>query len=122
MSEDDGMDRSITNRYPNEYLNSLDPTGLPAFKLALKVGCPIILLRNIAPKDGLCNGTRMMVVRCGSHIIEVKILTGEKFGKLVFLCYHISSLKQMTWRTNWASVDISFFFRIGIEKTRSSKG
>ncbi|KAG5531642.1 hypothetical protein RHGRI_026310 [Rhododendron griersonianum] len=63
MYEDDGMDRSITNRYPNEYLNSLDPTGLPPFKLELKVGCPIILLRNIAPKDGLCNGTRMMVVR-----------------------------------------------------------
>ncbi|KAF7153661.1 hypothetical protein RHSIM_Rhsim01G0106000 [Rhododendron simsii] len=63
MSEDDGMDRSISNRYPNEYLNSLDPTGLPPFKLELKVGCPIILLRNIAPKDGLCNGTRMMVVR-----------------------------------------------------------
>ncbi|XP_058225285.1 uncharacterized protein LOC131334341 [Rhododendron vialii] len=85
MSEDNGMDRSITNRYPNEYLNSLDPTGLPPFKLQLKAGCPIILLRNIAPKDGLCNGTRMMVVRCGSRIIEVKILTGAKFGQLAFI-------------------------------------
>ncbi|KAG5531645.1 hypothetical protein RHGRI_026313 [Rhododendron griersonianum] len=85
MSEDDGMDRSISNRYPNEYLNSLDPTGLPPFKLELKVGCPIILLRDIAPKDGLCNGTRMMVVRCGSRIIDVEILTGEKIGKLAFI-------------------------------------
>ncbi|KAG5544316.1 hypothetical protein RHGRI_016912 [Rhododendron griersonianum] len=63
MSEDDEVDRTIANRYPNEYLNSLDPTGLPPFKVELKVGCPIILLRNIALKDGLCNGTRMMVVR-----------------------------------------------------------
>jgi hypothetical protein len=85
MSEDDRMGRSISNWYPNEYLNSLDPTGLPPFKLELKVGCPTILLRNIAPKDGLCNGTRMMVVRCGSRIIEVKILTGKKFGKLAFI-------------------------------------
>lgn len=85
MSEEDGIDSSITNRYPNEYLNSLDPAGLPPFKLDLKVGCPIILLRNIAPKDGLCNGTRMMVVRCASRIIEVKILTGEKSGKLAFI-------------------------------------
>ncbi|KAG5539463.1 hypothetical protein RHGRI_019865 [Rhododendron griersonianum] len=85
MSEDDGTDRSITNRYPNEYLNTLDPTGLPPFKLQLKAGCPIILLRNIAPKDGLCNGTRMMVVRCGYRIIEVKILTGAKFGELAFI-------------------------------------
>ncbi|KAI8573285.1 hypothetical protein RHMOL_Rhmol01G0266500 [Rhododendron molle] len=61
MSKDDGMDRSIINQYPNEYLNPLDPTGLPPFKLKLKVDCPIILLRNIAPKDGLYNGTRMMM-------------------------------------------------------------
>ncbi|KAG5553838.1 hypothetical protein RHGRI_011644 [Rhododendron griersonianum] len=27
----------------------------------------------------------MMVVRCGSRIIEVKILTGEQFGKLAFI-------------------------------------
>ncbi|KAG5551961.1 hypothetical protein RHGRI_010152 [Rhododendron griersonianum] len=85
MSEDDGMDRSITNWYPNKYLNSLDPNGLSHFKLELKVGYPIILLKNIAPKDGFCNGTRMMVVRCDSRIIEVKILTGEQFGKLVFI-------------------------------------
>ncbi|KAG5520645.1 hypothetical protein RHGRI_033280 [Rhododendron griersonianum] len=70
MCEDDEIDGSITNRYPNEYLNSLDPPGLPPFKLELKVGSPIILLRNIAWKDGLCNGTRMMVVRCASRIIE----------------------------------------------------
>ncbi|KAG5521520.1 hypothetical protein RHGRI_033922 [Rhododendron griersonianum] len=85
MCEDDEIDDSITNRYPNEYLNSLDPPGLPLFKLELKVGSPIILLRKIAPKDGLCNGTRMMVVRCASHIIEVKILTGEKFGTSAFI-------------------------------------
>ncbi|KAF7136538.1 hypothetical protein RHSIM_Rhsim08G0134900 [Rhododendron simsii] len=71
MCEDDEIDRNITNRYPNEYLNSLDPPGLPPFKLELKVRSPIILLRNIALKDGLCNGTRMMVVRCAARIIEL---------------------------------------------------
>ncbi|KAL7248042.1 hypothetical protein ACSBR2_002860 [Camellia fascicularis] len=70
MSEDDKIDPTITNRYPNEYLNLLDPLGLPTFKLESKVGCPIILLRNIAPKDGLCNGTRLMVNRCDTRIIE----------------------------------------------------
>ncbi|XP_028110161.1 uncharacterized protein LOC114308706 [Camellia sinensis] len=85
MAEDDEIDPSITNRYPNEFLNSLDPPGLPAFKVELKVGCPIMLLRNIAPKDGLCNGTRLMVSRCDTHIIEARILTGEKFGNLAFI-------------------------------------
>ncbi|XP_028059216.1 ATP-dependent DNA helicase PIF1-like [Camellia sinensis] len=85
MAEDDEIDPSITNRYPNEFLNSLDPFGLLAFKVELKVGCPIMLLRNIAPKDGLCNGTRLMVSRCNTHIIEARILTGEKFGNLAFI-------------------------------------
>ncbi|XP_052193809.1 uncharacterized protein LOC127802150 [Diospyros lotus] len=85
MSEDNAVDRTITNRYPNEYLNSLDPPGLPTFKLELKVGCPIILLRNIVLKDGLCNGTRLMVTRCDTRIIEAQILTREKFGNLAFI-------------------------------------
>ncbi|XP_052177595.1 uncharacterized protein LOC127791659 [Diospyros lotus] len=85
MSGDNEVDPTITNRYPNEYLNSLDPPGLPTFKLELKVGCPIILLRNIAPKDGLCNGTRLMVTRCDTRIIEAQILTGEKFDNLAFI-------------------------------------
>ena len=85
LSTDDENDPSINNRYPNEYLNSLDPSGLPRFKLELKVGCPIMLLRNLSPKDGLCNGTRLMVVRCGRRIIEAQILSGDKVGNLVFI-------------------------------------
>ncbi|XP_058211601.1 uncharacterized protein LOC131323775 [Rhododendron vialii] len=85
MSFDDAHDHTITNRYPNEYLSSLNPSGLPPFKLDLKVGCPIMLLRNIALKAGLCNGTRLMIVKCANRIIEAQILTGDKFGNLVFI-------------------------------------
>ncbi|KAF6151437.1 hypothetical protein GIB67_020661 [Kingdonia uniflora] len=85
LSEADAGDRTVTNRYPQEYMNSLDPSGLPLFRLRLKVVCPAILLRNLAPKDGLCNGTRLMVVRCSPRLIEAKILTGCKAGNLVFI-------------------------------------
>ncbi|KAF7150822.1 hypothetical protein RHSIM_Rhsim02G0216400 [Rhododendron simsii] len=85
MSNDDEHDRTIINRYPPEFLNSLNPSGLPPFKLDLKIGCPIMLLRNIAPKAGLCNDIRLMVVRCGARVIEAQILTGDKFGNLVFI-------------------------------------
>ncbi|GMQ05571.1 hypothetical protein CsSME_00050547 [Camellia sinensis var. sinensis] len=95
MSEDNEIDPTITNRYPNEYLNSLDPPGLPTFKLELKVGCPIILLRNIAPKDGLCNGTRLMVTRCGTRIIEAQILTGEKLNDVLLEGNHDWTEKSM---------------------------
>nr|GEY44356.1 DNA helicase [Tanacetum cinerariifolium] len=42
--------------YPNEYLNSVNFTGLPPHRLELKVGAPIILLRNLNITGGLCNG------------------------------------------------------------------
>uniref|UniRef100_A0A453CJP7 DNA helicase Pif1-like 2B domain-containing protein n=1 Tax=Aegilops tauschii subsp. strangulata TaxID=200361 RepID=A0A453CJP7_AEGTS len=48
------------NYYPAEFLNSLTPNGLPPHILKLKINCPIILLRNIDPASGLCNGTRLI--------------------------------------------------------------
>ena len=48
---------------PTEYLNSLEVSGLPPHRLCLKPGMLIMLLCNLAPKDGLCNGTRLLVQR-----------------------------------------------------------
>ncbi|GJS23421.1 ATP-dependent DNA helicase PIF1-like protein [Tanacetum coccineum] len=48
------------NFYHMEFLNSLNVSGLPPRVLRLKIGCPIILLRNLDPSVGLCNGTRLI--------------------------------------------------------------
>lgn len=42
-----------------DFLHTLDPPGLPPYKLTLKENCPVILLRNLNPCSGLCNGTRL---------------------------------------------------------------
>ena len=47
-------------RFNAEYLNTLKPNGFPQHMLDLKPGMPLMLLRNINPRQGLCNGTRMM--------------------------------------------------------------
>ncbi|KAK3014353.1 hypothetical protein RJ639_009075 [Escallonia herrerae] len=46
--------------YPAEFLNSLKFSGIPNHELDLKVGSPIMLLRNMNPSKGMCNGTRLI--------------------------------------------------------------
>ncbi|XP_020250687.1 ATP-dependent DNA helicase PIF1-like [Asparagus officinalis] len=58
-SFDEAID-DTNHHYQEEFLNTLLPNGLPPHKLKLKKYCPIILLRNLDPTNGLCNGTRMM--------------------------------------------------------------
>ncbi|CEP13636.1 hypothetical protein [Parasitella parasitica] len=62
---------------PEEYLHSLTPSGLPPSKLELKVGLPIMLLRNLNPERGLCNGTRCIIHQIGQYVLKVKVLGSE---------------------------------------------
>ena len=47
--------------YPLEFLHSINVSGIPPDVLNLKVGIVAMLLRNLRPSEGLCNGTRMIV-------------------------------------------------------------
>ncbi|GJT04993.1 ATP-dependent DNA helicase PIF1-like protein [Tanacetum coccineum] len=49
------------NLYPVEFLNSLNFPGMPPHALCLKKELPIMLIRNVDPSKGLCNGTRLIV-------------------------------------------------------------
>ncbi|XP_015954984.1 xylose isomerase-like [Arachis duranensis] len=68
-----------------EILNGINCSSLPPHKLVLKVGAPVMLLRNIDQTNGVYNGTRMQVRRMGNHVIECKTLTGNKAGSIVLI-------------------------------------
>jgi hypothetical protein len=67
--------------YPAEYLNEINCSGLPLAKLQLKIGCPVMVLRNLYPADGVCNGTRGIVKRMSPHVIEIELLSEEHRAK-----------------------------------------
>lgn len=56
----DSVEDDTKNMYQQEFLNSISPSGMPPHQLTIKKkGALIMLLRNIDPKIGLCNGTRL---------------------------------------------------------------
>lgn len=82
------IDTAITDddtvNYPQEFLNSLELAGVPQHQLVLKVGAPVILMRNLeAPR--LCNGTRLIITELGRNIIKAKIITGPSKGEEVLI-------------------------------------
>ncbi|XP_075476559.1 uncharacterized protein LOC142517926 [Primulina tabacum] len=72
----DSVEDDNHNLFQEEFLNSLCPSGLPPHKIILKVGSPIMLLRNVAPELGLCNGTRLICRSLGRNFIHAEIITG----------------------------------------------
>lgn len=83
-SIDTMIDENQSVNFPTEFLNSLNVPGMPLYCLKLKVGSPVILLRNLnSPK--LCNGTRLCIKRLQNNIIEASIMTGKEKGKTVFI-------------------------------------
>lgn len=82
--EDDGNEVAD---FSSEFLHSLTPSGLPLHALKLKVGSPIMLLRNLDLKKGLCNGTRLTVQHLGDRFIAANVISGSaaSIGNRVFI-------------------------------------
>ena len=69
---------------PNTSTSSTLPASPPTTSaLRLKVGIPIILLRNVSPALGLANGTRLVFMQLSRSVIQAKILTGSHVGNVV---------------------------------------
>lgn len=91
LSADSVLDPEHRNRFPVEFLNKIEPPGLPPHKLSLKLHQPIILLRNIAQSQGLCNGTRLIIKAFHKHLLDVEIAIGKNKGTNFYLLIYTKS-------------------------------
>ena len=83
--KNDGLGPGEEFMYPVEYLNTINASGLPLSKLKLKIGAPVMILRNMDPESGVCNGTRGILTRTSQRVLEIRLLTGDSAGQTVFL-------------------------------------
>ncbi|KAF1860974.1 hypothetical protein Lal_00000389 [Lupinus albus] len=107
-----------------EFLNSLRTSGLPNRKIKLKVGTPIMLLRNLDQTEGLCNGTRMIVNRLANHVIEAKVMTEKNVGKIFYIPRMSLSPSHSTWhfKLTRRQFPLTVSYVMTINKVQSMEG
>ncbi|CAN0875204.1 ATP-dependent DNA helicase PIF1 [Linum grandiflorum] len=63
--------------YPTEFLNGLLYNGMPEHQLRFKKYSIVMLLQNLNPAAGLCNGTRILITHLGTNVIRGLIVGGS---------------------------------------------
>ncbi|CAN1831046.1 ATP-dependent DNA helicase PIF1 [Linum perenne] len=71
--------------YPVEFLNALTFNGMPEHQLRLKPYAIVMLLRNLNPSAGLCNGTRILLTHLGEHTLRGLIIGGSFEGTIAII-------------------------------------
>ncbi|XP_022040960.1 ATP-dependent DNA helicase RRM3-like [Helianthus annuus] len=103
-----------------DVLVNLRLSGLPNHKLVLKVGAPVMLLRNIDQANGLCNGTRLQITKLGKVVIEAKIITGTNIGHhtLISRLKMTPSDKRIPVKISRRQFPLSLCFAMTINKSQ----
>jgi hypothetical protein len=90
----DLVDDDECNNYPQDFLNSITPNGLPTNELRIRINCPLILLHNLDLCRGLCNGTHLVVRAVDKYILDAEIVNGTHVGDRVFIPRILLSLSE----------------------------
>ena len=66
-----------------EELNAHQPNGYPPHVLRIKLGVPVVVIRNMCVEHNVLNGTRGTVVKIHQHYIDLKLTSGANIGAVV---------------------------------------
>ncbi len=80
-----------------EFLNTITLASMPPHHLTLKVGVPVILLRNFDVASGLCNGTRLIIWYMAQRLIVVQIIGGVHAGNIVNILRITTTANRSKW-------------------------
>ena len=81
----ENTDPQYRHNLPVEYLNRMNPPHMPPHILTLRVGQPVMLLRNLDVAAGLCNGKRLIVTELRDNLV---ICSRRDSPEPVLLCRH----------------------------------
>ncbi|GJS24177.1 ATP-dependent DNA helicase PIF1-like protein [Tanacetum coccineum] len=115
VDEDSNFDDLI---YTTEFLNGLRMSGIPNHNIKLKICTPIMLMRNNNQRAGLCNETRLQVLRMGINIIEAQIISGGSVGMICAIPRMVISPSdiKMSFKLNRRQFPIQVCFAMTINK------
>ncbi|CAI0558238.1 unnamed protein product [Linum tenue] len=97
MQVDGDVPESFTETYPTKFLNTLAFNGVPNHEISLKIHAPVMILRNLSPPNGLCNGRRIMITFLGEDIIKGTIMGGTYDTKLVVVPRIVLNIDDKKW-------------------------
>ncbi|KAG2776187.1 hypothetical protein Pcac1_g13317 [Phytophthora cactorum] len=81
LDGDDELERQEHgDLYHPEFLSTISLSGMPPHKLYLSIGTPMMLIRNLNTKEGLCNGTRLRIVELRRSCMKAAIMSGAFVG------------------------------------------
>ena len=104
------------DEYPEEYLASIKESGLPPHVIRLKVGAPIIALRNIT--KGVSNGTRMVVTKILNHSIKARVVHGPSTGREVLIARVVMTQSLGSFVLQRTQLPIRVAFAMTINKAQ----
>jgi PIF1-like helicase/Helitron helicase-like domain at N-terminus len=116
----DVNDDTTVHELSAEYLASLNPASLPPSHLRLRIGAPIMIMRNMHPREGLCNGTRATVLGITRTCIKIRI-AGGSFNGAVHAIPRIkltSNEGELPWIVTRKQFPIRLCFAMTINKAQ----